>query len=455
MADGDPMHGYDIPLHDWIAVPAADRLRLANVRVPRCLVDAPPEDAGADRDGLLRLDVDLAGGRIAAISQAGATRASGPVLDVDQGQLWPCFVDLHTHLDKGHILPRTRNPDGSFMGALSSAHADRNAYWRAEDVAARMDFALRCAYAHGTSAIRTHLDSDEPQGEISWPVFDRMRRDWAGRIDLQAVSIVGLDHFRDPAMGERLADLVARHGGLLGAVTYPLPDAAELIARVFALAQDRGLDLDFHVDEHGDPGPGTLKTIADTAIARSFAGTVTCGHCCSLAAQPADAAERVIARVAEAGLRVVSLPMCNLYLQDRTGGRTPRWRGVTLLHELAAAGVPVAVASDNSRDPFYAYGDLDILEVLTQSVRIGHLDHPFAGWAAAVARTPAATMGLAGRGVIRAGGPADLVLFRARTMHELLARPQTDRVVLRAGRPIERRLPDYRALDHLFATETQ
>ena len=30
--------------------------------------------------------------------------------------------------------------------------------------------------------------------------------------------------------------------------------------------------------------------------------------------------------------------MCNLFLQDRHAGRTPRWRGVTALHELKAAG---------------------------------------------------------------------------------------------------------------------
>jgi cytosine deaminase len=32
----------------------------------------------------------------------------------------PSFVDMHTHLDKGHIWPRTPNPDGTFDGALSS-----------------------------------------------------------------------------------------------------------------------------------------------------------------------------------------------------------------------------------------------------------------------------------------------------------------------------------------------
>ena len=155
-------------------------------------------------------------------------------------------------------------------------------------------------------------------------------------------------------------------------------------------------------------------------------------------------------RVAEAGIAVVSLPMCNLYLQDRHAGRTPRWRGVTLLHELTARGVPVAVASDNTRDPFYAYGDLDMLEVFREAVRILHLDHPVAPGRAAVARTPAEIIGRPDRGVIAAGGPADLVLFRARTWTELLSRPQSDRTVLRSGKAIDRTLPDYRELDDLM-----
>ena len=47
------------------------------------------------------------------------------------------------------------------------------------------------------------------------------------------------------------------------------------------------------------------------------------------------------------------------------------------------------------------------------------------------------------------GRTADLVLFRARTWTELLARPQADRTVLRAGRAIDRTLPDYSELDDL------
>jgi cytosine deaminase len=56
-------------------------------------------------------------------------------------------------------------------------------------------------------------------------------------------------------------------------------------------------------------------------------------------------------------------------------------------------------------------------------------------------------MGLEGRGRLKAGAPADLVLLSARFMSEMLARSQADRVVLSNGKPIDTSLPDYRTLD--------
>jgi cytosine deaminase len=104
--------------------------------------------------------------------------------------------------------------------------------------------------------------------------------------------------------------------------------------------------------------------------------------------------------------------MCNMYLQDRTEpGRTPHWRGITLLHELSAAGVPVAVGSDNTRDPFYAYGDLDPIEVFAQAVRIAQLDSPLGGWARAVTATPASVMRTDVAGLLGQGRNADLIVF--------------------------------------------
>ena len=329
--------------------------------------------------------------------------------------------------------------------------ADRTAHWTAADVRARMSFALQCAYAHGTGTIRTHIDSPRDQIPISWPVLAELRAEWRGRIDLQATPLFGVDGALDAAhIAEISAAIDAFGSGVLGAVTFMIPQVQAGLDALFALASDKGWDLDFHVDETHDPAAHSLRLIAETAIAHRFEGKVLCGHCCSLARMPDDETRRTIDLVAQAGLAVVSLPMCNMFLQARAPATTPQWRGITLLHELKSAGVPVMIASDNTRDPFYAYGDLDMAEVWREGTRIAHLDRPFGDWANAVFANPADVLRRPAAGRLRIGGPADFVLFSARSWTELFARPQMDRVVVRDGRAIASAPPSYAALDPLY-----
>ena len=366
----------------------------------------------------------------------------------------PLFVDVHTHLDKGHIWRRKRNRSGDFPSAVAATIEDRSANWSAADVAARMEFSLRCAYGHGTTAIRTHIDSVGPQTRISWPVLAEARERWRGRIDIQASPLFTIDHMADASHVADLEAMLDAHGsGILGAAIRMEPDLRDGLRILFELAERKGWELDFHVDESSDPAARSLKVIADIAIERRFARPILVGHCCSLALQEDDERQRTIDAVARAGLSVVSLPMCNMFLQDRQAGRTPRWRGVTALHELKRAGVDVVIASDNTRDPFYPYGDLDMMEVWREGVRILHLDYPFADWAEAVNSAPARAMGL-DRGRLRPGGPADMILTQAREFTELLARPQSDRIVLRAGETSNATPPSYAELDGLEGLST-
>jgi cytosine deaminase len=376
---------------------------------------------------------------------------------MDGGIVLPAFADIHTHIDKGHIWPRRPNPDGSWTGALDAVIADREWLWKAEDVERRMEFSLRAAYAHGTAAIRTHLDSTPPQHDISWGLFDRVRRKWADRIELQAVAIMSPNDMLDPKALDAIARRVKSSGGMLGGAIAAHPQCRDAIRNVVQKAGELGLDLDMHVDESMDPDSHALLHLAETVLATGYKGRVAAGHCCSLTVQDEATRRTTIDKVREAGIAVISLPMCNLYLMDRADGGddTPTQRGVTRLKEFAAAGVPVAIASDNTRDPFYAYGDLDALEVLREGARILHFDHPQAtawDWIATVTSSAADIAGLTYRGRIAAGLPADLILFRARSWTELLARPQSDRIVVRKGEAIDTTLPDYRELDDLMET---
>jgi cytosine deaminase len=425
------------------------RFWIRDASVHASLLEPPPADAAVSDDGFARVDLEIADGRIAAVrSRAGGAPDPGDI-DMGRGQVWPCFVDAHAHLDKGHIWPRRPNPSGSRAGALAAVSADREARWTRADVRRRMEFGLRCAWAHGTRAIRTHLDSHWSRPDENWAAAVEARQAWADRIALQLVGFAPLEIFAGSA-GEALADRVARAGGALGAVVHAVtPELDRLLDRLLALGKERDLDLDLHCDESSEAASFTLPRVAAAVLRAGFPGQVVCGHCTALTLQaPADA-EAALGLVARAGLAIVSLPLTNLFLQDCQPGRTPRWRGVTLLHELAARDVAVAVGGDNCRDPFYAFGDHDMLEVFREAVRIAHLDRPYGRWPRAVTTTPARIMRLAETGAIAAGRAADLVLFGARDFSELLARPQADRRVLRAGAPIDTTLPDYRELDDL------
>jgi cytosine deaminase len=439
----------------FVTVPEAAAYRIANARVPVDLAPAVAGHAAADR--FADCDVVVDGARIAMLGPTGSLSAAAelPVVDVRGGIVLPRFVDVHTHIDKGHIWPRRANPDGTHAGARAAVAADREANWSADDVRTRMDFSLRCAFAHGTGAIRTHLDSLGKQAAISWPVFAEMREQWKDRIALQAVAIFPVDlAVDDEPQFRTIAETVARHGGILGGITFlgdpPGPKLELALERLFAMAMAQGLDLDLHVDESCSPDAASLERIAIAALRHRFKGRIVAGHCCSLALAADEDRTRTIERVAEAGIAVVSLPMCNMYLQDREAGRTPRLRGVAPLHELDAAGVTVMVASDNTRDPFYAYGDLDMLEVFREATRILHFDHSDRPWLRLMGAGSAEVMGLADHGRVTLGRAADLVLTPARALPELVCRPLSDRAVIVSGRAVDTTLPDYRELDHLY-----
>lgn len=436
--------------------PSAGAFRLQAAMVPDGTFTLTPDRAEStalcrDRDGAARLDIDIgADGLVCAVAPSGQTAAppGAVTIALDGSQVWPGLVDAHAHIDKAHTWSRAPNADGTLGGARLAAKQDRAAGWHYDDVYRRMDFALRCAYAHGTVATRTHLDSQEGRTEPSWSAFLALREAWAGRMTVQGTLTLGIAKLLGP-WGDRVADWAATHGLRLGPVVYDGPDLPAQLDRAFTLAEAHGLDLDFHVDETDDPAADGLTRIADAVMARGFRHAVLCSHACSLARRPAAAARETIGKLRDAGIGIISLPMTNLYLQDRDPLATPRWRGITLLRELKAAGVAIALAGDNVRDAFHPFGDHDLLDVFRDAVRLGHLDLPIGDWPGAITTTAAAMLGLTGQGRIVAGAAADLVIFAGRDYTEVLARHGRDRTVLRGGRAIASVPPDYRELDPL------
>ncbi|MFM2311581.1 MAG: hypothetical protein RLZZ04_857, partial [Cyanobacteriota bacterium] len=271
---------------------AAQSYWLSNAHVPSCLIDVA-HSYSQTREGLCLVDLHINQGTIQQVLPANSTEKHLPNLDLQRQIVLPGLIDVHTHLDKGHIWERSPNSEGTFSLALSQGNSDREKYWQPEDVYRRMEFGLKCSYAHGTQAIRTHIDSSGKQAAISLEVFQSLQSAWQDRITLQAVSLVSLDYYQTPE-GIALADKIAEIGGVLGGVGWENPDLKTQLDNVFTLAKERDLDLDFHADENGDRNSLCLQKIAQAAIKHDFPHQITCGHCCSLAVQSADVVQQTI-----------------------------------------------------------------------------------------------------------------------------------------------------------------
>ena len=427
-------------------LPADTPYSLRNLRLPQVTVSGLKLPQVGD--GLVGVDLVIDRGEIKQFAPANHGETLAHDVDLAQAIVWPCPIDCHTHLDKGQVWPRSPNTDGTFNGAGTQAAEEsaRPAYL--EDLSRRVDFSLRAAYAYGTRAVRSHVDGNRQNFDRSFNQLEALADNWASRLMLQLCPFADIADDRDWL--SHLAEHAAQpFSGVLSSFVYDIPDLDAQLDVVMDLANQRGLALDFHADENLSPESHCLRAIARAVKRNRFEGSVLVGHCCALSVQAPDDVARTLDLVAEAGIGIVALPLCNAYLMDRHSGKTPRSRGVAPVHEARSRGIDVALASDNTRDAYYAYGDLDLAELFRDAIRMMQLDHPVGDWPASVTTTAAKFMGYAELGSIRENGPADLVIFESRNWSEFVSRPQSNRTVLRAGRPIDTTPPDFSELDCL------
>jgi len=366
---------------------------LRDVLVPEGLFGAPDAAAGLPReDGCLRGDLVLRDGRVAGMVRGAAQGRPRVVI--------PALVEAHCHLDKCHTIGRMTGIGGDLRAAIQ-AQAEDKAHWTAADLRARIGRGMDEAMAAGCDLVRSHVDwPEDGRPPLAWSVMAEAAQDRPG-LELDRAALMAVDLLAEPGMAERVAGHIAATGGTMGAFVLDHARREDGLQAVIAAAGRHGLALDFHVDEGLADELDGLGLIAELVIETGFDGPVLCGHCCSLMNVDGPALDRLIERIARAGICVTALPTTNLYLQGRGPG-TPDRRGLTRLRELAAGGVPIAVASDNVGDAFCPTGWHDPLAALNLAVLAGHLDPPFARWLPAVTHDAARALGRPARSVLAA-----------------------------------------------------
>ncbi len=336
----------------------------------------------------------------------------------------PPLVDKHVHANRAFTRAGVK-PD-SFAHAIALTE-DLLKHFTAEQYCHHAWELFQRARFHGTTGLRTHADMDMDTRFRALQGTLDAKAGMAGALDIEVVAFATAR--LDPAGAEgksMIREALARGADLIGAAPALYPEPQRALDAVLELALELDVAVDLHQDEHLLADLASMEYLADATISNGRQGRVTLSHGCVLAALAPRTRNRIIDKLAQARIEVVALPTTNLYLQDRGQG-TPERRGLTCVQELIEAGIAVRFASDNVCDAFYPYGDADLLDTAYLGMLAAQLDAS-ADLVAAVCD---------GKVEPTVHERADMVLVQGQSFDEVLSRRPAERLVIRAGEPLD------------------
>lgn len=361
-------------------------------------------------------------------------------IDAEEALVAGGFVDCHVHLDKALIaedLPP--NHSGTLQEAIDNIH-ERKSRYTVADVRDRADRAIELHVRNGCTRIRTHVDVDTIGGLTPLKGVLEARNAWKHTTDIEIVAFPQEGILQDPGTIELLDEAITKGADVVGGM--PDNELTEVDTQTHVdvcldIAEEREVPVDMHVDETDDPTARALEYLAARTIDRGFEGQVTAGHTCALAAYDESHANRVIQKLAEAEMTMVTNPPTNLLLQGRHD-QHPKRRGITRVDQLLNEGLTVAAGQDCISDGFYPYGRASMLETALLTAHAAHLQTPnerTSVWDMVTASS-AAVMNRGNSYALREGSRAIFNVFppAVRTRTEAIRKGTPPRKIIHDGR---------------------
>lgn len=396
-------------------------------------MDLVIRNARLDRTGE-PVEIGILGERIAAVQPEGLP-AGAREIDAGGCMLSPAFIDPHFHLENALLWEAGINHSGTLREAIR-LYAGIKRDMSLENIVQRASFALRLALANGTLWMRNHVDIDQVGRLRLLEGVLAARERFAGLIDIQVIAFPQMGLANNHEAVDLMWQAMDRGADVVGGMPHGEKDmaaAGRQIEIAFEMAKKHHADVDMHVDETDDPYWHTLELLAEKTIEMGWQGRVTAGHCCAMAAWDDTLAERVIDKVLQAQVHIISNAPVNLLLQGR-GDHQPVRRGITRVKQLLEAGVNVSCGQDDMQNMFYPYGSMDMLDVAMMVGHAAHLSSPAHIQAAFdMPRYNAARILHLENYGLQVGAEANLVLLPAASALDALSRRPERRWVIRKG----------------------
>lgn len=377
------------------------------------------------------VDIGLSGGRIAAVMPA--LKGDGPSLAFGGRLALPGFIETHLHLDKACILDRCACAKGTLEEAIAEVAAAKRGFTEA-DIEVRAAKVLERAIAQGTTRIRSHVEVDPRIGLKGFDAVMRLRKAYAWALDIEICVFPQEGLLNDPGTEALLRQALKQGAHLIGGCPYTDTDPFGQIERIFSIAREFDVDIDFHLDFDLDASRNTIEEVCRQTEAHGWGGRVAIGHVTKLSAMPAAQFDHIARLLADAGVAVTVLPATDLFLMGRGFDHNVP-RGVAPAHRLLRQGVNCSLSTNNMLNPFTPFGDASLVRMANLFANAAQLGRPqdMADCFDMVTRRSAKLLNLSSYG-IAAGAEADIVVLDAQSRAQAVAELAQPLIGFKRGR---------------------
>lgn len=392
------------------------------------------------------VDIGIQGGKFVEIS-ANITGTGKAEIDAAGKLVSPPFIESHVHLDDALSagVPQF-NESGTLQEAIEIASERKSTLTKLE-VKKNAKKVITWLIANGVLKIRAHTDFSPDFTKLK--AILEVKNDLKNIVDIQVVAFPQEGVFVQREAKELFEEAVRMGADVVGGlpqVEITREDGIEQIKFIFELAEKYDALIDIHTDETGDTQSRYLEVIAKYALHYDMLGRVTASHTTALHNYQNDYAAKVINHVKQAGVNIVTNPFSNAILQNRLDGY-PKYRGVTRVDELLAAGVNVSIGNDNIMDPFGPLGKGSMLQAAHLLAHTAHMttNEQLAQLFSMITTNGATTLGEK-HYEIAEGLQADCIILDADDVQEAIRLTSECLYVIRGGnvlvetKPAERKL---------------
>ncbi len=378
------------------------------------------------------VDLGIVGSTIELL-QANIDAPARTTLNANHQFVCTGFYETHIHLDKACILGRCAVEKGGKEEAAAESKKAKQDFTE-EDVFTRASRVVEMAIKKGTMGLRTFVETDPRAGLRSLAALKRVRATYAHAIDIELCAFAQEGLTQEMATYELLRQALQQGADLVGGCPYTDPNPDRHVELIFDLAEEFGVDVDFHLDFDLDPSESGIPKIAAETRRRGYQGRVAVGHVNKLSAMPATQRTALAQLLQQADIALTVLPATDLLLMGHGQDHLVP-RGVVNANELRALGLRTTIASNNILNAFTPYGDASLVRMANLYANVAQLATDEAIRAAYEMVTTEAARLLGQQARLRVGGPATFVLLEAASAVEVIRTVAQPLLGYKNGRP--------------------